>query len=93
MTLPHHNSPEEEQARRRLLNQFLGHSQRQWPQGRTGGDDDGELAFAIAADPRHGIIRIVFGKPVEWIGLDREAAEKLIDSLREKLFELRGITK
>jgi hypothetical protein len=89
--MPHHH--EDEAARQRLLEQFLGKSRREWPQGRVGGDDDGELAFAIAADPKHGIIRIEFGKSVDWIGLDRESAERLRDMLTEKLLELRGIAK
>ena len=91
MSVPHHG-PEEEAARKRLIEQFTGTAKRQWPKGRVGGDDDGELSFAIAADPRHGVIKIVFGKEVSWLGLDLEAATKLRDLLSEKILELRGIT-
>ena len=91
MAMPHHGS-EEQRIRNRLLDQFLGTAERRWPQGRVEGADDGELVFAVAVDREHQIIRVEFGKQVSWLGLDREAAEKLRDALSEKLLELRGIT-
>lgn len=54
-----------------------------------GAEDDGVLAYAIAADPRHRTIVIRFGKPTEWIGLGIQDAETLIDKLREKIVQLR----
>lgn len=93
MSAPHHGgrNPEEQRLRERLLDQFLGVPQREWSHGRIGAEDDGDLAFAIATDKEHQTIVIRFGKPVEWIGLDRKAAEELRDQLTARLHELRGI--
>ena len=60
-------------------------------QGKLTPSDEGDLAYRIAADPRRQKIVIDFGKPVAWIGLDRESAEQLRDNLTTKLMELRGI--
>ncbi len=53
------------------------------PQGRLNADDQGGLRMAIAADPRNGIVRVEFGKPVAWLGLDRATALALADNLRK----------
>ena len=94
MATPHHGSKEQREQMeiaKRFLDQLEGKAKRAYPNGRVSGDDEGELAFAIAADPKHQIIRIEFNKPVDWLGLDRDSAEKLRDLLTEKLMELRGI--
>lgn len=93
MAMQHHGEGSEEQNRliKRFLEQANGKSNRAYPNGRVGADDEGELAYAIAADPRHQIIRIEFNKPVDWLGLDKQSAEALRDMLSEKLLELRGI--
>lgn len=91
MSLPHHGGPEEQRLKARLADQFLGMARREWPEGRVDGDDNGTLAFAIATDKKHRIIRIEFGKPVAWLGLDVQSAEELRDQLTQRLHELRGI--
>jgi hypothetical protein len=53
------------------------------PQGKLNGDDEGGLRMAIAADQRNGIIRVDFGKPVAWLGLDKATALALADNLRK----------
>lgn len=72
--------------------QQRGEAVRRWPGGRMGGDDDGELAYAIATDRPHGAILIKFAKPVDWLGLDVASATELRDQLTERIIELRGIT-
>lgn len=89
MSLPHHG--EESELRRRFMDELAGRAQRRWPDGRVGPDDDGQLTFAIANDVAHGIIRIEFSKPTDWIGLDIAAAEALRDRLQQGIFALRGI--
>lgn len=93
---PHHgdngNQREIAELRKRFLQQIDGTAKREYPNGRMGADDDGALVYAVAVDRRHRTIVIRFGKPVEWMGLDIEAAEKLRDALTDKLLELRGIT-
>lgn len=84
------NAPEVVQ---RFRDQLLGLNRRTYSDGRMAPDDDGDLTYAVAADLKHKMIRIDFGKPVVWIGLPPENVEQLIQILQEKLFELRGITK
>lgn len=91
MSVPHHSSEEQEGLRRRFLDQFMGVDRRTFSDGRTGPDDDGDLTFAIATDTKHGVIRIQFPKPIEWISLNRESTEQLCEELQERLLELRGI--
>jgi hypothetical protein len=59
-----------------------------YPYGKVDKDDEGELNLAIAADKQHRIIRIVFGKPVAWIGIPVGHAKELIKILTEKIKEL-----
>lgn len=87
MSIQHH-SPEENEATQRFISEIMKTSERKWPDGRLSGDDDGETAYAIAADPRNKIVRIQFSKPMCWIGLDVKAAKHLRDMLDEKLKEL-----
>jgi len=60
--------------------------------GKLTASDEGDLAFAVAADQRNRRIIIDFGKSVAWIGLDIETTQALIDLLEGKLQQLRGIT-
>jgi hypothetical protein len=60
----------------------------QFPRGQVDATDEGELAMAIGADHNHGIVRVVFGKPIEWIGLDSSHARGLAQMLIEKADEL-----
>jgi hypothetical protein len=87
MSIQHHN-PDDDSAQRRMIEEIIGQAQRKWPHGRVSGDDDGETAFAIAADPRYKIIRIQFTKPMNWLGLDVASAKQLIRLLTEKTEEL-----
>lgn len=94
MSLEHHgdNLHGDPELVKRFRDQKRGAAVRRWPDGRMGGDDDGELAFAIATDKRQGAILIDFGKEVSWIGLDVESATRLRDELTERIMELCGIT-
>lgn len=81
-------SPEQQAAMQRLLNELAGHAEREYPQGRVSADDLGATAFAVAADPEHRIVRMLFTKPVNWIGLTKTDCEKLIALLQEKVREI-----
>jgi hypothetical protein len=83
-----HHSPEDAANQRRLIDEIFGRAQRQWPDGRISGDDDGVTAYAIAADIQHRMVRIQFTKPMLWLGLDVKSAKALRDMLDEKLSEL-----
>lgn len=61
-----------------------------YPQGRYTNDDEGELAIAVAADPRNRIVRIEFGKPVAWLAFNPEQAETFGRMLIAKARATRG---
>lgn len=76
-----------------MLRQLTGDKTRRWPQGRINGEDDGETAFAIAANPADGTIIIRFSKPMDWIGFKAPEAAALRDKLTEKIKELEASSK
>ena len=90
MSVEHHGDAEQLKSMRRFLDQVEGNAKREYPAGRMGHEDDGALSYAIATDDRHRTIVIRFGKPVEWIGLDVQAAEQLRDALTERLLALKA---
>lgn len=94
MSTGHHGSIDADQRDmlERFSDQVNNIAARAWPQGRMSNDDDGELTYGVATDVRHQCIKIVFPKPVEWIGLGPEEAEVLRDKLTTAMLELRGIT-
>lgn len=98
MSLSHHGESPEEQKKvmERFMAQIEGTARREYPAGRMGNEDDGELAFAITTDHAHKTVVIRFGKPVEWIGFGpKEAialAQKLIACAREISTEPIGLT-
>lgn len=53
----------------------------QFPYGKLGKHDQGELTVAMAVDRRQGIIRMEFGKPVAWLGLPAAHARHLAKML------------
>ncbi len=59
-----------------------------YPYGAADSDDEGELRLALAADHRNGIVRIVFGKPIAWLGLPVREARNLAGALLEKVDEI-----
>lgn len=59
-----------------------------FPYGKASEDDEGELRMALATDHGNGIVRIVFGKPIGWLGLPAAEARTLATLLMEKADEL-----
>jgi hypothetical protein len=92
MSFQHHNDKEQSDFIRRFMEQQSGNYQRKFPDGRMGGEDDGQLTYAITTDDRYRTIVIRFAHPTEWIALDVQAATELRDQLTERLMALRGIT-
>lgn len=88
MGLSHHGDKSE--LMRRFEEQLARRAKRKWSAGRMGGDDDGDLAYAITTDRLRGVVVIDFGKPVEWIGLGVTEIRELIDGLSERLCELQA---
>lgn len=71
---------------RRGFNAKLGTTGR-YPYGKIPGDD-GELAAAIAADPRNGVVRMEFGTPVAWVAFPAKLARHFAKVLIEKADEV-----
>ena len=59
-----------------------------YPYGQQDATDEGELAAAMAADPKNGVVRIEFGKPVAWLSLPAKAAREFAALLVSKADEL-----
>lgn len=59
-----------------------------FPLGKLTSDDEGELKFALAADPQTKTIIFDFGKPIAWFAMPRSDAEALLQLLQEKIKEL-----
>jgi len=90
MSVPHHGdkTPEQLELIRRFMDQQDGKAKREYSAGRMGGEDDGDLAFAMRVDDAHKSIIIDFGKPIVWIGLGVEDAKNLIDQLSDRILYL-----
>jgi hypothetical protein len=58
-----------------------------FPRGKLDADDEGELTLAISCQDR--TVRIDFGKPTAWIGLDRDSATKFADALMKNVERIR----
>jgi len=59
-----------------------------YPEGKLGGYDEGEIAFAVAADNGSKKVLINFGKPVAFLGMSRECAIELAHLLVQKAMEI-----
>lgn len=66
---------------RKFEQQKTGDKPREFPAGRLSGDDDGELVYTISSDPEKGIVKVDFGKPVTWLGMEPKHAIELAQSL------------
>lgn len=71
------------------LKEQLGATGR-YPEGKLSKHDEGEIAFAVAADPKHGKVLIDFGKPVAFLGMNADQAIALGEMLIAKAGELKG---
>ncbi len=93
MSASHHgSSPEDkrkqEETMRRFLEQVDGRAKRVYSEGRMNEDDDGDIAFAIAADKKRGIVVLDFGKNVSWVGLPPQKVVELCGLLMKKAREV-----
>lgn len=96
--MPHHESePEhikpvnisqvlaEQQAKDRMLEEFLGKAPKRFPQGQLSANDEGEIAMAMTTDIVHKKVIIQFAKPIRWLGMGIAEATHLRDMLNEKI--------
>jgi hypothetical protein len=59
-----------------------------FPYGKADEHDEGELTLALAADHQNGIVRVLFGKSIVWLGLPSSHARQLAQMLIEKADEI-----
>ncbi len=80
--MPHHGENQDQSELLKILKQQRdGTAQRQWPEGRVNGSDDGQIVFQITSDKDQGVIQLDFGKPVIWVGMNPQDAINLAQSL------------
>lgn len=93
MSLNHHGeSPNPDtESMKRFLAQVEGRAKRNYPEGRIAAEDDGELAFAIAADRERKLVILDFGKKVDWVGMPPEQAIQLAQLLINKAREVSSV--
>lgn len=60
----------------------------EFPEGKISKDDQGELRVVISADRKSKIVKIYFGKSVDWLGLPKHEALKWAKVIKEKAEEL-----
>ena len=87
----HQPRPQQSDLMRRFIDQINGTAQRQYPAGRMGAEDDGQLSYALANDDRLRTIIMRFGKPVEWVAFGVQEAEELRDQLNDRISAMKGI--
>lgn len=81
MSLPHHGENHESELMKLFREQQQGTANRQWPQGRISGADDGQLVYIIGPDPDGKNVIVQFPKPVAFIGLPPQEAIDLAQAL------------
>jgi hypothetical protein len=59
-----------------------------YPQGKLAPDDLGELTIAVIADYENQVVRVDFGKPVPWLGMDKASALSLARGIIAKAEQL-----
>lgn len=52
-----------------------------FPDGKIDETDEGELALAVGYDPKDGMVKVEFGKPVAWLAMRPSDAIALGQSL------------
>lgn len=55
-----------------------------YPEGKLAKEDEGEIQFGVASDPRRGLVHVDFGKPVQWLAMTAKQAADLGQMLNEK---------
>lgn len=85
---PDHENEALKEMMQRFTDQVDQRAKRNYSEGRLNANDDGDLAFAVAADPAKNVVIIDFGKPVTWFALPPEQVNGLINLLMMKLREL-----
>ena len=77
--------PDELNARELFLAQLAGTAKAQFSQPPISPNDEGDLAFLMAADQEHNVVRLRFSKPVEWLALEPDQAREFAQLILDKV--------
>lgn len=81
MSLPHHGDGEQSELMKRFRQQQEGTADREWPEGRLSGDDEGSFVFIVSADADTDLVKVDFGKPTQWVAMSPQQAIDIAQSL------------
>ena len=83
MSMPHHGEEYETQSEllKRFQEERAGKAQREFPQGRISGDDDGSITFKVGCDPDKNVVAIEYAKPVTWVAMSPKDAVEFAQML------------
>lgn len=81
MSMPHHGERDESELMKLFRQQQDGTVKREWPEGRVGPTDDGQIVFMASADPETNLVKLDFGKPVAWVAMSPQQAVEIAQSL------------
>jgi hypothetical protein len=71
-----------------LIQQLIGTAKQQFSKPAIGKDDEGDLAFGIAIDKEHRVIRLRFAKPVSWLAFEPENARAFCNAILDRVNQL-----
>lgn len=76
-----------------FLKQLASHQQAQqeFSKPPIGPDDEGDLAFLVATDEKHGVVRLRFAKPVVWLAFEPDTARTFCNAIMEHVNELENL--
>ena len=100
MSAEHHGrdsdyeTPNEELRRQieqysRFVDEETGIADRQYPDGRIDGEDDGLTSYAVSYSEQNNSIIVRYPRSVEWVGYTADSAEAIVEVLVEMIEHIR----
>jgi hypothetical protein len=74
-----------------FLQQLAGQAKQEFSKPSIGPDDEGDLAFLVATDEKHGVVRLRFAKPVVWLAFEPDTARTFCNAIMEHVNELENL--
>ena len=74
-----------------FLEQLVNKAKEQFSKPPISDDDQGDLAFAITTDEKHGVVRLRFAKPVVWLAMEPDMARTFCNAILERVNQLENM--
>jgi hypothetical protein len=87
---PREPNPEIAKLMQRFQQERDGTAQREFPDGRLSGEDDGAVTWMIGSDPEKELVRVEFGVQTQWVAMSPQQAMNIAQSL---IKHARAVTK